>query len=329
MFHAFDDEFNPASELFKLCIRGNFQNTDDELDALAKKRYGTKKDFEKLSDEQAQLETEVENCDEEIKKIDTMPDVVNDYKQTIASHEEYITTMKTHIESSKGALVVLESELAEKTSQLKALDEKCKALLAQLKEQEFGLEEVEWARDRQRLLEEEIRVESSSVEELKRSIRAVKLELTVKEDAIRKIHSEANSWISGLQDLSAAPHVINHCLSLKQFLEQSDIKAVCRHYLREDAATVTNTQMREKFSDMVHKLNIIVTDLVNSIEGSVKSNYHQQVEEADLAIVDVENKTKAAYEKAEELAAEEEELKKVNDALDVTSLTQFDTVFLI
>ncbi|KAI1292334.1 Kinetochore protein NDC80 -like protein [Halotydeus destructor] len=314
LFSSFDDEINSTSEIFKLIVTttGGEADTDELLENLALKRFGTKEEFEQLNSELEQLEQEVQAQEEEIEKIQALPETIVAYKKDMARYDEYIANMEAHIANNEETLSQLVKEYREKKEMFDATKKNRDELLIQVKDQQFGLEEVEWARDRQRLLEDEIRNEELAIEDLKKNIRIIKLELTKSEDTLNKMFHDAGSWIHSLKDILCSPSISQYVGTLQTILNKSEVNELCNYFSEDSASDKTNKKMRSLFSKIINETKMAILEQLTGLEGIVRTTEQQKLIDIDMSLKDLEESNLKIQSKTGELSSQMEEIRRQN-----------------
>jgi len=105
---------------------------------------------------------------------------------------------------------------------LKKFEEQKKLLKFEVSEQEFGIEEAQLAKDRKQQLEEEIKQEIMIIDEIKKSIRATKLECSKYEDILKKMFCDMESFINAMTDLVNSQVITNYTSDLKELLDNEE-----------------------------------------------------------------------------------------------------------
>jgi SMC interacting uncharacterized protein involved in chromosome segregation len=318
----FDGEIDVNYELIKLCLSSADATDSSDVDelvinqlkALVTKTYGTEDDYGKLIDEQEKLEQELERLDDEIVQIRDLPQTIQTYQSDIKGYENYILEMEAHNKSNHNLLLNLNKELDEKTALLKKLEDQKKQLKFQVNEQEFGVEEAELARDRKQQLEEEIKQEILIIEEIKKSIRATKLECSKYEDILKKMYNDFESFINAMTDLVNSPVMSNYTPKLKELLNNDEWNTILDS-LQDLKSSETNgykiNEFEKLFSAKVHELKIVIVEQLSSLQGSVTLTEQQKLTELILLVEEKEKLMKNYEIQVQTLMTEMENSRKV------------------
>lgn len=313
MFSGSNDDFKAELEILKLCLTSD-KDLDELMDDLEQRRYGTKEEFDILLKEREKLEREVQEYDDEISKIENFPKTIQSYEVDSNKFDAYIENMEKYILSNSESLKQLSTELTKMNDEIRSHEEKKRNLEDVVKEQEFGMDEVVWARDRQKQLDDEIYSEKDAIEDLKKNIRMLKLESTKFDDVLKRIHIDANTWMSSLQDLIVSPGISCYVGPLVEILQRAESQDLCRFFASgHDGEIVTCKEERESFSKFVHDVKMAVVEQMSALKGSVKTTEQQKLDELDVDMETAENRARSLLEKADEFKVQLDSERKVSE----------------
>lgn len=315
----FEGEVDIRTELINICLTANAEDldsdqTDNLLQSLIVKSFGTEENFEQLVDQQQGLEEEVRRLDSQITEIEDLPQNIYKYETDIKNYEKYIDEMRAHYKTNEETLETLEKDYNEKVSTIKKLEEQRKQIKCFIEEQAFGIEEAVLAKERKQQIEDEIKQECGIGDDIKKSIRGSRLDCNKLEDTLRKMHSDMDSFITAIRDLVDSPVMSSYSATLKGLLSHSDWGHILDGL--KNMKTETNgsdiSELNELFSHRVHELKIAIVQQLSSLQGCVALAEQQKLNELSLMIEEREKQMKNNEKQISQLMSDVETQRKVS-----------------
>lgn len=304
---------NVNGELFRISLDMP-EDIDDLLEKLAQKRYGTKQETDSLAMEKQQLQQEVRDLEEQIERIKGIPEAIGTYKKDLNKMRDFIENMQSHVATNEKTLEQLKGDLEKKMEELRVAREERDNIIKTIKEQMFGLEEMEDARQRQKHFDDEIMNEELAIDELKKNNRLIKLEYTKCDDTINKMHDDAVSWLNALRDMMSTPAIVPYIGPVKSLLEQPVTTELLKSFSTRSAAYEHGRRTREKFSELVHCLKMRVIEQLTALDGCVKTDEEQRINDIDVQLTECNKVIETLKCTREELAMQLENCRKVWDS---------------
>ena len=302
---------NINSELFNICIEPTIDQ-NEAMDELIQHQFGTQEELEQLIVEQEQLEQEVHDLNEEIEKLNSIPEHVAEGQKDLQRFEEYLAKMQSHIQSHEEQLEQLRKDFEEKSNICKEVKGKRNELISQINDQDFGVDDLELARNRKDIFEDEIKKEENSIEELKKTIRTCKLELTKGDDALSSLRNDAAAWLSNLNS-SVSTHSISEYISSVKAVLQSKATTDLIDYFSSNQSIAENKAIRDLFSNHVHLIKCSVLEQLEALDGVMKTNEIQKINEVDIQLNDREETNQKLKNEVDELNSRLKELREVSN----------------
>jgi hypothetical protein len=178
-------------------------------------------------------------------------------------------------------------------------------------------------------LEEEIKQEIMIIDEIKKSIRATKLECSKYEDILKKMFCDMESFINAMTDLVNSQVISNYTSNLKELLNNEEWMQILNSLqdLKVGETNDTNVNDLEKlFSAKVHELKIAIVEQLSSLQGSKTLTEQQKLNEFNLLIEEKEKQMKNYENEVQTLMTEMENNRKVS--FNINSFIRYFNSFL-
>lgn len=305
-------------EIFKIVLYNDPESRDKKLHQIGETLFGTEEQRREMCQQEIALQTEISVLDEEIEQLQAMEQLLSSYEAEYFKAKKFTQQIEEHLKSHRDIadqeLPVLMEKIILTESQIKEQKEKRDMVLAQLKGQEFGQDDLKWARERQQQLKEDVERETKAIEEHKRSLRDVRLTVKQEEDALIKIQSNLHSLLMSLKEAVLSPSIGPYVQQMRDLLQGRQLETVADFLIQPIVMTPEASEKRTMLRNLVREYKTQLLQQTVALEGNVMTKAELQIKELQTAISEKEKTIQSLRDKISELNKEIE-----NERLDAAS----------
>ena len=280
---------------------------------LAKKKYGSKEEIKRLEDNVQELLEDNEKRDQDIEEIKCLPKALESIQKELNSWDKWSSDMTERVNMIKNELDNAQQDKELKEKGLKELEKRRKELQKQIQSQEFDIENLEWAKDRQDAIELEIKRENEEIEDLKKKIRQAKHEVNKYHDLLFKQQASVSRDLESVIETLKMPLTAPYVKELIELLESKKSRLLiqnlnCKIDLENEKPGTGD--IRNDVQTLISELNIKIQKQEKVLEGSVMIQDEQKFQKMDQEISEKEKRIQVINNLIEKLKQDMDDERK-------------------
>lgn len=292
-------------ELFKVAICSDPVLREQKLKQIGEACYGTEEEYQQMMEQEMLLQQEIEALEMEIRETEQLKRLRSDYENECVKFDKYEKEMAeqldAHRESAERELPLVQQKIVEAETLIQEQEEKNKRITNQLSEQEFGQEDLKWARERQQQLKEETAREVKAIDEQKRSLRDIRLTVKQEEDKLFKMQSDMHSMLMSLKEAVLSPNTAPYAQQLQDLLQGKKLDAATHFLIQPISLTPDATEKRILLRDLVREYKMEVVQQTVALEGSIMPCSEQKINDLKAAIAEREKENQIVRDEITQL----------------------------
>ena len=292
-------------ELFKVALCSEPAVREQKLAQIGEALYGTEEQHLQMVQQGEAIEEEIATLDQEIQQVEEMKRLLSELENECTKFEKYAAEIadqrNAHRETAEKELPLLQQKIAETETLIRQQEEKKKLIMNQLNEQEFGQEDLKWARERQQQLREEADREVKAIEEQKRSLRDIRLTVKQEEDKLFKMQSDVHSLLMSLKEAVLSPSISPYVQQVRDLLQGKKLQVATHFLIQPISLTTDATEKRVMLRDLVREYKMQLVQQTVALEGNVMPCSDKKVKDLQNAIAEKEKVIQNLKDKIAEL----------------------------
>jgi hypothetical protein len=304
MYQAQDQNVDLRRELLKVaCSEAGVQ--EQKLSLIEETLYGTEEQHQDMKQQVVAIEQEISAVEHEIKQGEELKRLLSELDSECVKFEKYAQEISEQLEAQREAaekeVPVLEQKSIETESLIMQQEEKNKKILNQLNDQEFGQDDLKWARERQQHLKEEADREMRGIEEQKRSLRDIRLTVKQEEDKQFKMQNDIHSLLMSLKEAVLSPSISAYVQQMRNHLQNKNLDNAAQFLIESVSQTPDAAAKRIALRDLTREYKVLLLQQTVALENNVMPCSDQKLKDLQSNITEQQKSNQILKDKIAEL----------------------------
>lgn len=275
---------------------------------MVDKKYGTEEELHQIENQINEHEKRNEELNKEVEYINSLPDIIEEYKIKVGKIDEYLGKIQDYINKIKNNIIDYSVENDEKENSLKELKRKENELKSQLAKFNLDSTSVKLNEDRKHHLIGLIEKEQNETKKLKKEMQRLKsLEFDLF-DKLKCMLDEVSYNVKAVKTLTNVPLFNDYIEEVQYTLQESVWDDTISSFTEHNMTTTMDfIKLKEDIQLFAHNTNRLKASLVHNLkhlEGTYTIVFKHKLQELSLLIEEKEERIKCKEAEIESLINE-------------------------